>query len=290
MVKYYSSIEPDLQHWALKQPLFFTASAPLTGRHINISPKGLPSSSFSILSPNLCGYVDATGSGIETISHILENGRVTIMFCSFETSPRIMRFFCTGRVVEWNEPGFEGWLKRMGNKKVTGARAVILLDVFKVQTSCGFAVPLLAIRPDPNDPTKQEPYLHDRDTLGHWAGKQISAGRLRDYQRDNNHESLDGLPGLRVARKDRGERLWYSDLKAKVRKQDGVWHTAFVALVSAFLTVFLMQFLGWTTLEVPLVLRSAAALVGIVMIVFFGANIFVSLRRRLLKEGIEFHQ
>ena len=132
MVKYYDSIQPELADWALKQAVFFTSSAPLYGRHINLSPKGLPATSFSILSPNLCGYVDATGSGIETVSHILENGRVTIMFCSFETSPRIMRFFCTGRVVEWNEPGFEGWLKRMGGKKLTGMRAVIVLDVFKV--------------------------------------------------------------------------------------------------------------------------------------------------------------
>jgi hypothetical protein len=113
----------SMTEWALKQAVFFTASAPLTGR---------PATSFSILSPNLCAYVDATGSGIETVSHILENGRVTIMFCSFETSPRIMRLFCTGRVVEWNEPGFEGWLKRMGNKTFTGMRAVIVLDVLKV--------------------------------------------------------------------------------------------------------------------------------------------------------------
>ena len=135
MVKYLDSIEPDLQEWALKQAVFFTATAPLTGKHINLSPKGLPASSFSILNPNFCGYVDATGSGIETISHIRENGRITIMFCSFESAPRIMRFFCTGRVVEWNEPGFDGWRNRMGNKKFTGMRAVILLDVFKVCAS-----------------------------------------------------------------------------------------------------------------------------------------------------------
>ena len=132
MVKFYDSIEPDLAEWAMRQQVFFVASAPCKGRHINLSPKGLPSSSFCILNPNLCAYVDATGSGVETISHIQENGRCTVMFCSFETSPRIMRFFCTGRVVAWNEPGFDGWLKRMGNKNVTGARAVIVLDVFKV--------------------------------------------------------------------------------------------------------------------------------------------------------------
>jgi len=132
MVKFYTEIPPDLAEWAMKQQVFFVASAPLKGKHINLSPKGLPSSSFSILTRNQCAYVDATGSGIETVSHIQENGRCTVMFCSFETSPRIMRFFCTGRVVAWNEPQFDGWLDRMGGKKVTGARAVVVLDVYKV--------------------------------------------------------------------------------------------------------------------------------------------------------------
>ena len=132
MVKFYDQIEPHLEKWAMNQAVFFIASAPLHGRHINLSPKGLPATSFSILNPNLCGYVDATGSGIETVSHIRENGRATIMFCSFGPSPQIMRFFCKGRIVEWDDPGFDGWLKRMGNKDIKGARAVILLEVFKV--------------------------------------------------------------------------------------------------------------------------------------------------------------
>ena len=131
-MKLYDSIEPPLKEWALEQAIFFTATSPLTGRHINVSPKGLPATSFSILNPNFCGYIDATGSGNETVSHLLENGRITIMFCSFGPSPRILRFYCTGRVVEWHEPGFDGWLKRMGKRKIDGARAVILLDVFKV--------------------------------------------------------------------------------------------------------------------------------------------------------------
>ena len=79
---------------ALSQKLFFTASAPSYGQHVNISPKGLPSSTFCIFGPNNAGYVDATGSGSETISHVYENGRITIMFCSFAKSPRILRFFC----------------------------------------------------------------------------------------------------------------------------------------------------------------------------------------------------
>ena len=125
----------------------------------------------------------------------------------------------------------------------------------QVQTSCGFAVPFLALRPDPADPSKFEPYLHDRDTLGHWAGKQISAGRLRAYQRDNNYSSLDGLPGLRVARKDKGERLWYGDVKMKLKQRNGVCYTTFVALVSALFTMLCMQMLGLTTVRLPLVVR-----------------------------------
>ena len=118
---------------ALKQQVFFTASAPLTGKHVNVSPKGLPSSTFSIFDPNHAAYVDATGSGNETISHVYENGRITIMFCSFASAPRIMRFFCWGKVVEWDQPGFEGLIGKMGKEKIQGARAVVLLDVFKVR-------------------------------------------------------------------------------------------------------------------------------------------------------------
>jgi hypothetical protein len=141
MVAFFDSINDDLKEWVLKQSVFFTASAPLAGKHVNLSPKGVPSASFSILGPNQAAYVDATGSGNETISHIYENGRVTIMFCSFAASPRILRFFCKGEVIEWDQPEFESTWKKMGiAKPVEGARAIILLDVFKVQTSCGFGV------------------------------------------------------------------------------------------------------------------------------------------------------
>jgi hypothetical protein len=132
MVKFFEKIDDHIGEWALKQSVFFTASAPTSGKHVNISPKGLPSSSLAILSPNQVAYVDATGSGNETISHIYENGRVTLMFCSFDAAPRILRFFCTGRVIEWDDKDFDSWLEKMGNKKILGARAVIVLDVFKV--------------------------------------------------------------------------------------------------------------------------------------------------------------
>ncbi|PGH17431.1 hypothetical protein AJ80_04801 [Polytolypa hystricis UAMH7299] len=206
MVKYYPSIQPDLRTWILAQPLYCVASAPNIGKHVNLSPKGLPSNSFAILTPNEAAYADATGSGNETISHIRENGRVTVMFCSFEATPRILRLFCRGKVVEWDERGFHPLLKRMDleQKYLKGARAVIHLDVFKVQTSCGYGVPRLALTTDPltNQP---KPYLQDRDTMGHWATKKIEKNELHAYQRDCNADSLDGLPGLRAAMRDRGK-------------------------------------------------------------------------------------
>ena len=119
---------------ALSQSVFFTASAPLTGAHVNISPKGLPSATFTIFTPNSAAYIDATGSGSETVSHVYENGRVTIMFCSFDVSPRILRFFCWGRAVEWDQEEFGGLVRRMGKESrlVEGARAVVDLKVWKV--------------------------------------------------------------------------------------------------------------------------------------------------------------
>lgn len=122
----------DAQSQALEQQIFFTASAPLTGKHVNLSPKGHPSKTFCIFDPNHAAYVDATGSGSETVSHLYENGRITIMFCSFLATPRILRFFCMGTVVEWDQPRFAPLIRKMGKERIAGARAVILLDVFKV--------------------------------------------------------------------------------------------------------------------------------------------------------------
>jgi len=132
MGKFYKSIPDDLRHWALRQRVFFVASAPLHGRHVNLSPKGLPDSCLAILDANQVAYIDSTGSGCETISHVRENGRITMMFCSFDASPRILRLFCTGTVIEWDQPEFLAYSQRMGEHHIVGARAIIKLDVFKV--------------------------------------------------------------------------------------------------------------------------------------------------------------
>jgi len=124
----------------------------------------------------------------------------------------------------------------------------------QVQTSCGYGVPYLALKPDPEDASKQLPYLEDRHTLGHWADKQVVADTIHDYRAKNNSHSLDGLPGLRVARQRAGERIWYGDMKALITRNDHI-RIGFVAFISAFLTILSMYMLGLSTLQSPSVLR-----------------------------------
>ncbi|KAL4782131.1 hypothetical protein BJX76DRAFT_349600 [Aspergillus varians] len=229
MPKFYPSISSDLRDWALRQKVFFTASAPLSGRHINLSPKGLPDASFAILGPNEAAYVDATGSGSETISHLNENGRITILFCSFDAAPRILRLFCTGSVIEWCDPAFEPCLERMGGKTLPGARAIIKLDVFKVQTSCGFGVPLLSLSFDP-ETNEPKPYFKDRDTLANSASKTVKAGHMH------------GLPGLQIALQDKGQSVLLAKLSNWTR-----YHREEIELVktSALLLFVAMAVLQW---------------------------------------------
>jgi hypothetical protein len=132
MGKFYESIPDDLRDWALRQKVFFVASAPLRGRHVNISPKGLPDSCLAILGSNQVAYIDSTGSGCETISHVRENGRITMMFISFDSSPRILRLFSTGSVIEWDQPEYHKYSQRMGKPQIVGSRAIIVLHIFKV--------------------------------------------------------------------------------------------------------------------------------------------------------------
>ncbi|KAL4806801.1 hypothetical protein BDV18DRAFT_168375 [Aspergillus unguis] len=249
MPKFYQSISPDLRDWALKQKVFFTASAPLSGRHINLSPKGLPDASFAILGPNEAAYVDATGSGGETISHLHENGRITILFCSFDAAPRILRLFCTGSVIEWSDPAFRPYLGRMGEKDLVGARAVIRLDVFKVQTSCGYGVPQLSLSFD-SETNSPKPYLKDRETLSYWARKQVEGGDIRAYQREWNSRSLDGLPGLQTAVQDKGQSIYLAKLGNRAR-----YHHEAIETVKTFA---LLLFVAMAVLQYALTNTSAA--------------------------------
>ncbi|KAF2833510.1 hypothetical protein CC86DRAFT_365388 [Ophiobolus disseminans] len=259
MVKYYPSLNENHVEFITTQPLFFVASAPWAGDHINLSPKGHPSRTFSVLGPNTVAYLDATGSGCETISHVYENGRVTVMFCSFGSSPQIMRLFCKGRVVEKWDQHYQELRAKMSTENgddidITGARAIIVLKVKKVQTSCGFGVPMVSdgqtapigdavTMVEHNEDTRANDGWKPRETMDNWARKMLEKQELMDYQKRSNHQSLDGLPGMLSARRQLDQNVAVEDTKAWLRKvsrqQDAV-------LLGVGLGMLLMIFLSLT--------------------------------------------
>jgi len=172
------SISPALRKFIEAQHLFFVATAPL-GRdgHINLSPKGM--NTFRVLAPTRVAYLDLTGSGNETAAHVLENGRITFMFCAFEGNPMILRLYGRGRAILPDSPAWQG-LGRLFAGNYPSARQIILADLMRVQTSCGFGVPLMT-------------FAEDRDGLTKWASSK-SPGELRAYREKKNRTSIDGLP------------------------------------------------------------------------------------------------
>lgn len=234
----YDALSDNLRDWALRQSVFFVASAPLRGRHINVSPKGLPESSLAVLGPNQVAYVDSMGSGCETICHVRENGRVTMLFCSFDKTPRILRLYCTGSVTESDRPEFHTWLQKMGDKELVGARAVIVLNIFKVQVSCGFGVPLLALD---SDPTLDEPKpcLLTRPRLEEFARYAVDRGQTLEHQQKWNSSSLDGLPGLHTALRAGGHSVFWAECMNWYRRNQHV-----IVLVQTGVIVMLFAILA----------------------------------------------
>jgi hypothetical protein len=177
MGKFQDSIQPHHKEFAEKQHIFFVSTAPLSADgHINLSPKGLDC--FRILSENEVAYMDLISSGNETSAHTLENGRITIMFCSFEGSPNILRFYGKGRTVL---PSDEDWEKYASNFNIyPSTRQIIVAKIDLVQTSCGFGVPLFD-------------YVGERQIHFDWAETKGKDG-LQEYMNEKNMISLDGLP------------------------------------------------------------------------------------------------
>jgi hypothetical protein len=180
MGRIHDGIDVRLRTFLEDQPVFFVATAPLAGDGlVNVSPKGM-SGTFRVLDDHTVAYLDLTGSGVETIAHLRENGRITLMFCAFEGKPRIVRLSGQGRVVMPDDDGFVALAD--GFPTIEGTRSVIVVDVTRVADSCGYAVPRMD-------------YVGDRDQLVRWATSRGEDG-LDDYRRERNAESLDGLPGL----------------------------------------------------------------------------------------------
>jgi hypothetical protein len=173
-------IDESLAAWLVAQPLFFVATAPLAGDGlVNCSPKGM-AGTLTVLGPRRVAYLDLTGSGIETIAHLRENGRIVLMVCAFEGRPRIIRLHGTGTVVRPGDAEFAHLLPHFSTHP--GVRSIVVIDVVRVSDSCGYAVPQMS-------------YQADRDVLDLHNAKLGDDG-VADYQATRNAHSLDGLPGL----------------------------------------------------------------------------------------------
>jgi hypothetical protein len=182
MARSYDSLTEALQSWLARQPMFFVATAPAGGDgHVNLSPKGLDT--FRILDPSTVAYLDLTGSGAETIAHVRENGRITIMFCAFEGPPRILRLFGAGTVVE---PGAPAWAELAAHfPEIPGRRSVIRVALDRIADSCGYAVPEMR-------------FVSQRNRLVEWAEARTDED-LAEYRATKNAVSIDGLPALDAA-------------------------------------------------------------------------------------------
>lgn len=175
----YTEIDDEIAAWVEKQKMFFVSTAPLsTEGLINCSPKG--SDTFRILGKRTIAYLDLTGSGVETIAHLKENGRIVVMFCAFEGPPKIIRFHGKGTVYEQGSKGYAKRLPRFA--AYPGARSIIEIDVHRISDSCGYSVPLYDFK-------------EDRETLKKRAEAKGPEG-VEVYKQEKNRVSLDGLPGL----------------------------------------------------------------------------------------------
>jgi Pyridoxamine 5'-phosphate oxidase len=177
MGKLHDSIKPPHKEFIEKQHIFFVATAPLSANgRVNLSPKGLDC--FKVLSETKVAYMDLISSGNETSAHTLENGRITIMFCSFEGAPNILRLYGKGFAVLRGSVEWEFYSPHF--KIFPSTRQIIVADIDLVQTSCGFGVPLFD-------------YAGEREIHFEWAEKKGEEG-LREYVKEKNMVSLDGLP------------------------------------------------------------------------------------------------
>jgi hypothetical protein len=183
--KVYDKINHQMAAWIHRQPIFFVASAPLSalGR-VNVSPKGL-TGTLVVLGPHSIAYLDYTGTGAETIAHLRENGRITVMFCAFEGRPKIVRLYGHGRYTVPGEPEFDQ-LRQLFEKTTTaGQRSIIVVDVERITDSCGWSVPLMD-------------YREDRTVLDLHNERRDDA-YFEKYWHTTNADSIDGLPALRSA-------------------------------------------------------------------------------------------
>ena len=175
MSKFYTKLSVRLQKFIATQKIFFVATAPNSGR-INLSPKGMDS--FRVVDENRVLWLNVTGSGNETAAHLLENKRITMMFCSFEKVPNILRLYGKGKEVQ---PSDKAWKELISLfPKTPGARQIFDITIESAQTSCGMSIPFFEFKGERND-------------LNDWANEKGDEG-IEQYWKDKNQTSIDGMP------------------------------------------------------------------------------------------------
>ncbi|KAF8603145.1 hypothetical protein BDV93DRAFT_473497 [Ceratobasidium sp. AG-I] len=245
MGKFHNTIPSELVPWIEEQRCFWVATAPLSEKgHVNISPKGMVGT-FKLIDEKTFFYQDLTGSGVETAAHLRENGRITVLFNAFEGPPRILRLFGTGEVHEFGSPRYSELIPL--EERLPGSRAVVIVNVHKVGTSCGYSVPLYKPDGERNTLIKWSASLEESDQsfaaeqesfeqttpLSHLEFIPSSEDSKRDarhprgqkqYWAEANVRSVDGLPGLHFCRELAGlpltqveadKKLFHQDLKAE---------------------------------------------------------------------------
>ncbi|SMR62990.1 unnamed protein product [Zymoseptoria tritici ST99CH_3D1] len=190
MGAFYETIPENIQEWILKQKILWVATAPLSAEgHINVSPKS--GKSFGILDDKTFWYHELTGSGIETISHLRENGRITVMFNAFEGSPRIVRLWGHGRILERESPEFNAFVEEHNVKTIPATRSIIIVDVHQVGSSCGYSVPFYEF----------QKFRSTLDQVFEKKQKNYEEGKSEEtmdrYWAYKNAWSIDGLPGMK---------------------------------------------------------------------------------------------
>jgi hypothetical protein len=175
MSKFYTKLTSRLQKFIEAQKIFFVATAPNSGR-INLSPKGMDS--FKVMSENRVLWLNVTGSGNETAAHLLENERITIMFCSFEKVPNILRLYGKGNEIKPNNKDWGDVVALF--PETPGTRQIFDISIESAQTSCGMSIPFFE-------------YKGEREDLNNWATEQ-GEEKIEEYWENRNQTSIDGLP------------------------------------------------------------------------------------------------
>ncbi|HEX4251229.1 MAG TPA: pyridoxamine 5'-phosphate oxidase family protein [Pseudonocardia sp.] len=180
MGKVFERLDDRWRRFIAAQPMYFVATAP-TGPdgHVNVSPKGY-ADTFAVLGDTTVAYLDLDGSGVETIAHLRQNSRITIMFCSFGRTAKILRLYGRGSVVVPSDAGWERLLARFGPHP--GVRSVIVVELDLIADSCGYSVPTMT-------------EATDRDLLDRWSHRPDTLAR-REGRAGDHRVSIDQIPAL----------------------------------------------------------------------------------------------